>query len=140
MAYEGVIGIEEREEAGGEGDVLGAQAVGVPGALPALMVVAYDPEGSEQQTGDVNQGLLTDDNVAVHGFALGEGPGFEEDGVGDGEPADVVGVGAQVQRTNFGFLHPRELGEPLREPDDPVGMPQGFEVPELGRNKGRASF
>ena len=82
-ADDGVVGIGERDDAGTQRDGLAAQAIGVAGAVPALVVVADDRREVARQSQRVAD-ALADLGVLAHDAELvvGERPRLVEDVLG----------------------------------------------------------
>ena len=103
IAGHGVVGVDDVDDAGGEGDLFTAQAPGVAAAVGIFMVELDDGEVIAK-FGDAFEDAFADDGMAADDFELGigEGAGLLEDGVGDADFADVVEVGADADDVDFG--------------------------------------
>ena len=90
-ADDGVEGVGERDDAGAERDALALQAVGIAGAVPALVVVADDGREVARHAQRVAD-ALADLGVLAHDpeLVLGQRPGLVQDVLGDADLADVV--------------------------------------------------
>lgn len=116
-AAEGVVGVEDADDSSFAGASFADESVGVSAAVPALVVVIRDGCGGDtEERRRGREELAAEGGVApFEGFFLeGEFAGVEEDGVGEGELADVVkggelgeffgfvGAGAEGAREDFG--------------------------------------
>ncbi len=125
----GVEGVGDVDDAGAEGDVFAGELVGVAVSVPAFVVVADGGDGV------LEEAEAADDAGAFFGVGLdgvafvgGEGAGFEEDGVGDGEFADVVEEGCVAEEVEFGVESPRTVADGEGELLDAAGVAGGVGV------------
>src|SRR5205085_862838 len=92
VARDRVERVGDREDAGGERDVLPLEAVGIPRADPALVMMAHDREPLAREGGYVAQHLEAQHRVLFHHASLlvRQRSRLLQDAVGDADLADVV--------------------------------------------------
>src|ERR1700734_498714 len=108
----GVKRVGDGEDAGAEGNLFTAKAPRVAGAVEALLVCVNDLGGFAEE------GYFADHRVAAlavllhNGHLFGIEPaGFEEDGVGRGDLADVVEEGSASDRAEIVGFNAHSLRE-----------------------------
>src|SRR5204863_296189 len=86
-----VVGVDHREDARADADVVAGQPLGIAGAVPAFLVVQRTQAG-ERQKSDPLEDLVAERRVALHLRRLRgvQGTGLEQDGVAHADLADVV--------------------------------------------------
>ena len=129
---EGIEDVHHGEDAGGEGDLLAFEPLGVAGAIPFFVVAVGDVEGGVQE-GDGGEQLVGEGGVLAHEgpFVIGEGGGLEQDGVWDGHLADVVEQGAAAQVDELVIGEVQGLGEGEGHLGDALGVAFGFFIAQF---------
>ena len=97
FSQHGIDGVAHGDDARAQGNVGAGQAIGIAPTIPALVVMAHD-EGDGLQACAAPQNLGAHTRmVAQHGVLLGgPAPLLEQDGIGNGNLADVVDVSRHV--------------------------------------------
>ena len=116
---EGVIDVGDLQNARQQRNPFAAEAVGIAGAIPPLVMAADDGQHRRQGLhGPAN--FLAADGVHAHDLPLvgTEHAVLEEDGVGDADLADVVQIAAAIERQliRFGNSHAPGPGGRCRRP------------------------
>ena len=124
-----VVYVGETDHLGADGDIVPGQPFGIAVAVPALVVVMADVVGVAQVflvagAGERLQDLTAGEGMGLHDGALfrSQGSGLVEDGVGNGDLADVVeggragndadgGLVQIVFRAGAGHLIQQDAGE-----------------------------
>ena len=133
-----IVEVRDPEQAPEQRDVISAQALGIPGAIPAFVVISH----ARQHRGDRRALDVGEDPHPVHRVLLhlreflgGEAPGLLEDGVRHGDLADVV----QQRRELYGPLlvvaQPDLDRDTARQRRDTLRMVVGIAI--LGINRRR---
>ena len=128
LARHGVVAVDHAHGARHQGDLDAAQAVGVPAAVEALVVVTHagDELFVEQRAHDLgaDAGVLANELP----FFRGEWSGLEQYTVGDADLADVVAERDVLQLVQA-IVGPAELaGQHHRVGGHPAGVAQGVVV------------
>src|SRR5439155_20385082 len=121
--------VREPDDGGLEEDPLAGQAVRVPAAVPALVVVTDDRHRGAERA-ELADDVSADLGVALDELELlfGEAGGLRQDGVWDAELADVVEEGAEAQRIETLLRQVQLLADRYRDALDPQGVAGGVGI------------
>jgi hypothetical protein len=125
-----VVRIRDGDDPGGERDRLADQAVGVAGAVDALVGGAHDLADVAQVAADAVEHALADDRVLAHDHPLvvGQRAGLVEDLLRGGELADVVHQRAELHQPPLHRIDVQLVGDAERELDHVVAVQPGVLV------------
>ncbi len=129
VAGERVIDIGHVNKAGAQGDLFALEAVGVAGAVPALVLVLDELSGFAVHL-QVFEQIEADDRVLLDELLFGviEGAALIQDGVGDGDLADVVDAGGEADGLDLVFGQFHLAGDLFGEIGDLFGVFGGVGV------------
>src|SRR5712692_10230964 len=108
----GVVGIDDGDDAGADGDCFLCQAGRVAAPVPAL-VMGYDDAGQKvEDAPGLFQDFATDLGVTAHDgpFFIGKRTGFVQEGVGNTNLTDIVQEGSKSDEVKFLLRAPKLAG------------------------------
>ena len=119
IAGQGVVVVDDADDARAERDVLAGQAVGIAGAVPALVVRA-DQRHDRIRERHVRDDLGADARMRLDAGELlgGERPRLREDVLGHGQLADVVQQRRGLDAADLALAHAERLGQAAGQPLD----------------------
>src|SRR4051794_31833097 len=106
----------DRDDGGAEGHGVAGEAVRIPGAVPALVVMAHHRHDLAQGRQPVeDRGALVGVQLDLLVLVDGQGSGLGEQRVGDGDVADVVQARAGGERPQLRWAHAELAADGERE-------------------------
>ena len=138
IAREGVVVVDDADDPRAERDVLADQAVGIAGAVPALVVRA-DQRDDRIRERHVRDDLGADARMRLDAGELlgGERARLREDVLRHGQLADVVQQRRGLDAADLALAHAERLGQASGEPLDAAHvLREGVVLGVDGRGKG----